>query len=347
MSKKFFILVLFTLLTILVLISVHLYTKKINNIAVTYEANAQGRFRNTKEIFEEVFDNFGNLTHYKYKPQFENYNMDEKEYNIDYIIDNNNRITKVSDNYGSYIKISYDNENKFSEISGSSLFENSTIVNYTHKFNYVGNITLINSSVMYNNDSAHPVNNTYKVSPLEINSEQCILFETYTDENQLIEEIVCKKSNKTINYSNIFSLLDLTFNGYECLSYNPCPTNFQISLPLINVGNIMYIKYPNSDININYYYDSDNRLLNYSTQLESVHCMYKKINDQRYIRYYLFKNNENCILETDIYFLEDGKIVKKEILNSEQLSLNDYNKQLSKFSKYLDKNKICKTKETV
>lgn len=101
-------------------------------------------------------------------------------------------------------------------------------------------------------------------------------FETYTDENLLIEEIVCKKLNKTINYSNIFSLLDINFNGYICLSYNPCPTNFQVHLPLLNVGNIMYIKYHDNGGNINYYYDSNDRLLNYSSQVETVHCMYTK-----------------------------------------------------------------------
>ena len=190
MNKKILMLVLFVLLTLSALIGIHLYTKKYSDIAVVYEANEQGRFRNTKEISEEVFDNFGNLTHYKYKPQSENDNMDKKEYTIDYIFDNNNRITRVSDNYGAYINISYDNKNRFSKISGVSLFENSITVNYTHKFNYVDNITLINTSMIYDNDTAHPVNNTYKISPLEINSEQCIIFETYTDENLLIEEIV-------------------------------------------------------------------------------------------------------------------------------------------------------------
>ena len=92
MNKKFLMLVLFVLLILSALIGIHLYTKKYSDIAVVYEANEQGRFRNTKEISEEVFDNFGNLTHYKYKPQSENDNMDEKEYTIDYIFDNNNRI---------------------------------------------------------------------------------------------------------------------------------------------------------------------------------------------------------------------------------------------------------------
>lgn len=340
MNKKFLMLVLFVLLILSALIGIHLYTKKYSDITVVYEANEQGRFRNTKEISEEVFDNFGNLTHYKYKPQSENDNMDEKEYTIDYIFDNNNRITRVSDNYGAYINISYDNKNRFSKISGVSLFENSITVNYTHKFNYVDNITLINTSMIYDNDTAHPVNNTYKISPLEINSEQCIIFETYTDENLLIEEIVCKKLNKTINYSNIFSLLDINFNGYICLSYNPCPTNFQVHLPLLNVGNIMYIKYHDNGGNINYYYDSNDRLLNYSSQVETVHCMYKKINSKKYIGYYLSKNNENYTLQTAIDFLEDNKIIKREILNSKQLSFEDYNKQLPKFSEYLEKNKI-------
>lgn len=340
MNKKILMLVLFVLLILSALIGIHLYTKKYSDIAVVYEANQQGRFRNTKEISEEVFDNFGNLTHYKYKPQSENDNMDEKEYTIDYIFDNNNRITRVSDNYGAYINISYDNKNRFSKISGVSLFENSITVNYTHKFNYVDNITLINTSMIYDNDTAHPVNNTYKISPLEINSEQCIIFETYTDENLLIEEIVCKKLNKTINYSNIFSLLDINFNGYICLSYNPCPTNFQVHLPLLNVGNIMYIKYHDNGGNINYYYDSNDRLLNYSSQVETVHCMYKKINSKKYICYYLSKNNENYTLQTAIDFLEDNKIIKREILNSKQLSFEDYNKQLPKFSEYLEKNKI-------
>ena len=293
MNKKILMLVLFVLLILSALIGIHLYTKKYSDITVVYEANEQGRFRNTKEISEEVFDNFGNLTHYKYKPQ-----------------------------------------------SGVSLFENSITVNYTHKFNYVDNITLINTSMIYDNDTAHPVNNTYKISPLEINSEQCIIFETYTDENLLIEEIVCKKLNKTINYSNIFSLLDINFNGYICLSYNPCPTNFQVHLPLLNVGNIMYIKYHDNGGNINYYYDSNDRLLNYSSQVETVHCMYKKINSKKYICYYLSKNNENYTLQTAIDFLEDNKIIKREILNSKQLSFEDYNKQLPKFSEYLEKNKI-------
>lgn len=194
--------------------------------------------------------------------------------------------------------------------------------------------------MIYDNDTAHPVNNTYKISPLEINSEQCIIFETYTDENLLIEETVCKKLNKTINYSNIFSLLDINFNGYICLSYNPCPTNFQVHLPLLNVGNIMYIKYHDNGGNINYYYDSNDRLLNYSSQVETVNCMYKKINSKKYICYYLSKNNENYTLQTAIDFLEDNKIIKREILNSKQLSFEDYNKQLPKFSEYLEKIKF-------
>ena len=85
MNKKILMLVLFVLLILSALIGIHLYTKKYSDIAVVYEANEQGRFRNTREISEEVFDNFGNLTHYKYKPQSENDNMDEKEYTIDYI----------------------------------------------------------------------------------------------------------------------------------------------------------------------------------------------------------------------------------------------------------------------
>ncbi len=71
-------------------------------------------------------------------------------------------------------------------------------------------------------------------------------------------------------------MLDINFNGYICLSYNPCPTDFQVHLPLLNVGNIMYIKYHDNGGNINYYYDSNDRLLYYSSQVETVHCMYKK-----------------------------------------------------------------------
>ena len=50
MNKKFLMLVLFVLLILSALIGIHLYTKKYSDIAVVYEANEQGRFRNTKEI---------------------------------------------------------------------------------------------------------------------------------------------------------------------------------------------------------------------------------------------------------------------------------------------------------
>ena len=107
-----------------------------------------------------------------------------------------------------------------------------------------------------------------------------------------------------------------------------------------NLNNQKYIKYHDNSGNINYYYDSNDRLLNYSSQVETVHCMYKKINSKKYICYYLSKNNENYTLQTAIDFLEDNKIIKREILNSKQLSFEDYNKQLPKFSEYLEKNKI-------
>ena len=77
----------------------------------------------------------------------------------------------------------------------------------------------------------------------------------------------------------------------------------------------MYIKYHDNGGNINYYYDSNDRLLNYSSQVETVHCMYKKINSKKYICYYLSKNNENYTLQTAIDFLEDNRIIKREILN--------------------------------
>ena len=73
---------------------------------------------------------------------------------------------------------------------------------------------------------------------------------------------------------------------------------------------------------------------------EAMQVAEKKINSKKYICYYLSKNNENYTLQTAIDFLEDNKIIKREILNSKQLSFEDYNKQLPKFSEYLEKNKI-------
>lgn len=84
-----------------------------NKNTTLYSTNEQGRFRNPNEIFEEQFDNFGNLLHYKYKFQLEDGSFQEKEYNLNYTFDKDNKITEVVDNYGNYIKIKYDNAKRF------------------------------------------------------------------------------------------------------------------------------------------------------------------------------------------------------------------------------------------
>ena len=71
-------LVIISVIIILLLITLIVCIMHNNKNTTLYSTNEQGRFRNPNEIFEEQFDNFGNLLHYKYKFQLEDASFQEK-----------------------------------------------------------------------------------------------------------------------------------------------------------------------------------------------------------------------------------------------------------------------------
>ena len=77
----FYVVAVLILILIISLIFINTSKKDENPIA-TYSINQAGQMRNENEISEEVFDEYGNLTHYKYKKVLEDGTTYEKENNI-------------------------------------------------------------------------------------------------------------------------------------------------------------------------------------------------------------------------------------------------------------------------
>ena len=333
-------LIIISVIIMLLLITLIVCIMHNNKNTTLYSTNEQGRFRNPNEIFEEQFDNFGNLLHYKYKFQLEDGSFQEKEYNLNYTFDKDNKITEVVDNYGNYIKIKYDNAKRFLELSNLIAVSKDNTILYKYDFHYEDGSTVITSNITYNNDTSNSEKSYYNITPLEFNDKKYFSVIVSDNNHKPISKILYESLDKEINYSNIFSLLDLDFCGYISLNSHIRPSNFQITMPLFNTGNLIYINY-SSSLNINYYYDSDERILKFESPDNIVYYMYETIDNQQYYVYCLNKKTDGTYtFEKFKDYLVNNQIYQRELISSKEISTEEYQKQYNLFNKYFEQNNI-------
>jgi len=336
-KKKYFsiiaILVLFSLMIIAFFIYRWIYNKQ---DIVVYSTNVQGCFRNIEEIYDEKFDNFGNLIHYKYKPQTNNNTSEEYEFNIDYKFDSNNKITKVSDNYANYIEIQYDDSDRIAKLTNETAFPLKT--SYEYDFSYIDNTTIIKFKNIFASNLDPLKELTYKSIPTKIEGKNYISVNASNVANETVYEILYEKINKEINHSNIFSLLDIVFYGYCTFDTSIKPTNFEIPIPIFNTGKLTYMNTFNTSSN--YYYDSSNKILKFESSSNTVNYMYKDISSTEYYCYSLGNQNGNYTFDKYKDYIKNGKLYKRELIKSTKISLEEYEKEFEKFNKYFEKNKM-------
>ena len=344
-NKKILFLVLIIIFILIITMVCLFIRKKDENVINTYSVNEYGLMRDENTITDETFDEYGNLTHYKYKHKLEDGSIFEKEYNIKYTFDAKNRITKVKydDNY---INIKYNKENKISNLI-NLIKEDDLVQRYEFKFKYDDTITNINSEKSYtyidNNESNYTIIEEYIIKEYSTDNENyatCTINVNDLDRKKYTYKI----QNKEVNYSNIFSLLNIDFEGYVSFSPIIKHTDFTIEMPVFNSGNIVSLEdlsiNTNTNFSYNFYYDKNNRILKYDMYLYSdIYYMYEKITNKEYYGYSLDTANENYTYIKYKDYINEKGIYKSEILENKILSEDESKEMLIKFEKYFEKNK--------
>lgn len=354
-KKILYVVALLILILMISLIFINTAKKDENPIS-TYSINQAGQMRNENEISEEVFDEYGNLTHYKYKKVLEDGTIYEKEYNINYTFDNQKRITRVAyDN--NYIEIKYNNDNKIYKLINHIKDDENIKRKYEHSFTYNNSTINVSSTKSYissNVEENYTTYENYTITENTINNDKylkCIL--SYNDEP--ITEISFKSEDKKTDYSNIFSLLNIEFEGYSSFIPTIKNTDFTIEFPIFNSGSIFYQKdlTINSSANLDcyYYYDKDNNILKYEMPnlrkksfYNEMYFIYENINDKIYYRYSISASKDANIamfnlIKDKIYLDTNDVVYKIETLENETLTEEQYQKELNKFEKYFEENK--------
>lgn len=358
LNKKTVYSIILIILLALIVSLILLYTSRKNeNVIATYSINQAGQIRNESEISEETFDEYGNLTHYKYKMNLEDGSTVEKIYDIKYTFDSNNRITKVAyDN--NYIEVSYNSDNKISKLINQidyDDYKNKTEYNFT----YDNTATKVASKKynIYNNDNANNLGENYityenyTITETTINNEKYIKCISINEDLSTEEEYLYKIRDKAINYTNVFSLLNIAFDGYFSYDNDILHNNFNINIPIFHEGKFIYLKgNRNSYFNNNCYCDNYDRILksefiiNNRKFYNEMYCMYKNVNDKVYYRYSISASKDanrtvfNFINEK-LYLNNNDIVYKIETLENKNLTEEEYQKELNKFEKYFEKNK--------
>lgn len=326
-----------------------------------YERNEQGQFRNTSEISDEQFDEYGNLTHYKYKKYVEEYGKEfDEEYFINYEFDENKKLIKAFLNEDNYIEISYGKQKEISKLMGSN-----NGVKYEYEFKYKGNETAITKKIYEYEESINQKNDieteesvknySCSIKQMNNNNKEYLLYEEIDkDTNNLITKILCEKEDRTINYSNMQSLLNTTYPGYLNIENIMSNDLFNIIIPIFNAGRIIYIKNEN-DVSFSTdticYYNKENKLLMCeNSSISQSYYMYDTLNTADYKVTLLEKDK---VFSSDInnyeekyfyaefknYIDETGKIYKQEETKKE-ISEEEYEEKLPKYKQYFEENKI-------
>lgn len=343
-NKKMLFLILMIIL-ILVTILIVVFTKKDEkNVLKVYETNKYGLMRDTENISDEIFDEYGNLTHYKYKKELEDGSTIEKEYDIKYTFDSNKRITRVAyDN--NYIEVEYNSDNKISKLV-NYIQEDELNKKNEFNFSYNNEATKVSSVKEYNfknEEENYTINEKFTLTETNVDNEEYTLCSI--SENDIEKQVYTyKKQNQEINYSNIFSLLDINFEGYFTVLPKIMNSNFTVEIPVFNSEKLLSLEVktsnPKTDFSYTNYYDKNGNILKCDMALnKDTLYMYKNVNDDGYYAYSI-QVNENVAnyLEYRDYF-DNNMIAKREILANKEISDNELEEMLNKFENYFESNK--------
>ena len=217
------------------------------------------------------------------------------------------------------------------------------------------------------------------IKNIEINEVEYYM---YTENMQDIDKFYSKeylitKKDQSINYSNLVSLLNYCYAGYINPEENKCENvlgfwygnpeenifNYgSIEYPIFDADKIISMKYETTDsysgekkgIYDNYYYDKKGRLLLHkSTDTENgeTYLMYEDINENEYKCTYItkFEDKDNwsqCVSGTFKVNLDNnGKILKKEIVEEKEISEEAYENKLPEYESYFTYNNVTKISE--
>ena len=350
-NKKVIFLILMIILVLVAILIYVITTKNEESVLRVYETNEYGLMRDTEMISDEIFDNYGNLTYYKYKMKLEDGSTVEKTYDIKYTFDLDNRITRVAyDN--NYIEIAYNSDNKISNLINQIDYDDyKNKVEYN--FNYEDTVTKVASKRYNIYDDNNAINlaesyitqENYTITETIINNEKYIRCIIINEELSKEEEYLYKIQDKEINYSNIFSLLNVAFDGYFSYDNNMLYNNFNINIPVFYEGKFIYLKSnSNSSFSNNTYYDEYDRILkielvsNNSKFYNETYCMYKNVNDKVYYKYLI--NSSKDANGTAFNYIKDkvysnnNVIYKVENLENKTLTEKEYQDKVKDFIKY-------------
>lgn len=234
------------------------------NITKVYTRNDYGLFRDENEISEEEFDEYGNLTYYKQSIYIDGYDREfSGEYNFSYKYDENQRLIKAFYDENNYIDIEYDDENHISK-----LIDNSNGLKYEYNFEYEDDIiNLIKSykTALISYDGLKQQETLVKekgyIKIINYEGKNYILYREFDEFNTTLTEIICEKKEENINYSNLHSILNITYPYYKNVD-NSFSNNFLSEIiPVFNGGNVVYINSFNSNLLENNYELNDEEKL--------------------------------------------------------------------------------------
>ncbi len=262
--------VLVIILLIIIAVGTMIYVKIVNNKNSTkdakrvYTKNEYGLYRDENEISEEEFDEYGNLTHYKQSVYIDGYDREfSGEYNFSYKFDENQRLIKAFYDENNYIDIEYDDENHISK-----LIDNSNGLKYEYNFEYEDDIiNLIKSykTALISYDGLKQQETLVKekgyIKIINFEGKNYILYREFDEFNTTLTEIICEKKEEDINYSNLHSILNITYPYYKNVD-NSFSNNFLSEIiPVFNGGNVVYINSFNSNLLENNYELNDEEKL--------------------------------------------------------------------------------------
>lgn len=325
----------------------------------TYTPNQAGIFRNAENVVEEKFDKNNNMTYYKTK----NANGTINEETFTYEYDNKNRLTRMANSKEEYVLINYNKNNQIASVINS--------YGYTTNYFYKGKklwykITDYNSSsreITYyqtytDNDTNYVLESQFRNSTGfkdgygYRNGGYCIY-----NANDFISP----------NFSNAFELLNfqILYDSNYLLAYgNPNATNANI-FPLVEP---MGYKNTLKDVSYGYenkyelgdglgslentytdikYFDNENRILkeeSSSIKYSPSYYKYKEISTGELIQFQLHKgttdgNNIVYFEEQYKYYYEDGNLIKKDLLYSnDKLTKSEYEELEKDYINYYNEN---------
>ena len=343
-NLKFLLLILIIVAVITVVTICLSNGKDDKKVLKVYETNEYGLMRDINNISDEIFDKYGNLTHYKYKKELQDGSIVEKVYDIKYTFDSDKKITKVSyDN--NYIEITYNENDQISELVNYTQ-EDELNKKYEFNFNYNNDGTKVSSVKEYNfknEDENYTINEEFTLTKTNIDNEEYALCSVR--ENNIEKQLYTYKThNKKVNSSNIFSLLDINFEGYFTILPKITNSNFTIEMPVFNSEKLISLETktsnPTTDFSYTNYYEKNGNILKNDMNLnKDTLYMYEKINNEGYYAYCLEINEESANYLEFKDYLKNNSITRREFYVEKQISGNELKESLTRFENYFDNNK--------